>query len=107
MTETEIQKYCESENEIQKYYEFYTLTWKLLRRALNGMTTTSDPVRFANDIRSEATVIYEKYKDLGREPILTILTQTLQLFYSAYENLPRPDREPEQMDIFALEKVAT
>ena len=91
-----------TENEIQKYYEFYTLTWKLLRRALNGMTTTSDPVQFANDIRSEATVIYEKYKDLGREPILTILTQTLQLFYSAYENLPRPDREPVQMDIFSM-----
>lgn len=95
-----------TENEIQKYYEFYTLTWKLLRRALNGMATTSDPVQFANDIRSEATVIYEKYKDLGRETVLTILTQTLQLFYSAYENLPCPDREPVQMDIFSIGKEA-
>ena len=95
-----------TDQEIQKYYEFYTLCWKMLRRGLREMTTTPDPVKLADDMRSEAAVIYEKYKDLGIDSVMTILIQTLQLFYSAYENLPRPERDPEQMTLFDVTKGA-
>lgn len=95
-----------TDQEIQKYYEFYTLTWKLLRRGLREMTTTSDPVKLADDMRSDAAVIFEQYKDLDRDSILTIITKTLKLFYVAYESLPRPERDPEQMTLFDVTKGA-
>ena len=91
-----------SDKDIEKYYEFYTLCWKLLRRGLQEMTTTSDPVQLANDMRSEGTVIYEKYKDLDKDAVLSIIVKTLQMFYSAYENLPQPERDPVQMNIFDM-----
>lgn len=95
-----------TEEEQKRYYELYTMLWKLLRKALSGMTTTTNMEKFANDIREEALVLLEEYRDLDYEAVYGLANSTVILFNRAYENLPRPEREAEQMDIFSLGKGA-
>lgn len=94
------------EKQQQRYYELFTMCWKILRRGLREMTTTSDPAKLADDLRAEGLVLLGEYRDLHPEAVLGIIDNTLKLFYKAYEDLPRPEREPEQMDIFSIGKEA-
>ena len=95
-----------TEEEQKRYYELYTMLWKLLRKALSGMTTTTNMEKFADDIREEALVLLEEYRDLDYEAVYGLANSTVILFNRAYDNLPRPEREAEQMDIFSLGKGA-
>ena len=95
-----------TEEEQKRYYELYTMLWKLLRKALSGMTTTTNMEKFADDIREEALVLLEEYRDLDYEAVYGLSNSTMILFYRAYESLPRPEREAEQLDIFSLGKGA-
>lgn len=93
-----------SEEEQKKYYTLYGLLWKLLHRGLTGMTKTTDMEKFADELRTEAQAVYEAHRELDRDAVLCLVDNTLKLFYRAYENLPRPEREAEQMDIFTIGK---
>ena len=93
-----------TEEEQKRYYELYTMLWKLLRKALSGMTTTTNMEKFANDIREEALVLLEEYHDLDYEAVYGLTNSTVILFNRAYESLPQPEREAEQMDIFTIGK---
>lgn len=88
----------------QKYYEFYTLLWKLLHRGLNEIPTTPDPVKLADTMREEAQVILERYRDLGVEDVYKIVDSTLHLFYGAYY-AQAPEVKAVQMNLFDLGKV--
>ena len=95
-----------SDKEIQRYFDFYTQCWKLLHKGLQKITTASDPVKYANELRDEGQHIYEEYQDLNHISVLNIITNTLRMIYDVYEKHPRPEREPEQMNIFDLGKEA-
>ena len=90
----------------KRYYELFTMCWKILRRGLREMTTTPDPAKLAGELRTEGQMLYEQYRDLCPDAVFKIIDNTLLMFYRAYEDLPRPEREPEQMDIFDLGKEA-
>ena len=88
----------------KRYYELFTMCWKILRQGLREMTTTPDPAKLAGELRTEGQVLYEQYRDLCPKAVYNIIDNTLLMFYRAYDDLPRPEREPEQMDIFDLGK---
>ena len=88
--------------QIEKYFELYTLCWKLLRRGLSEMTDTPDPAKLADDLRTEGQAIYENYRDIGKDTVYALVNTTLHIFYRAYEDLPKPERDSEQMTIFEM-----
>lgn len=88
---------------LKRYNELYNLCWKMLKRALTDMTTTNDVVRFGNDLRAEGQYIYEHYRDLNRDNVFNIVNSTLAMVYDAYDALPRPETDPQQMSIFDRE----
>lgn len=88
----------------QKYYEFYTLLWKLLHRGLNEIPTTPDPVKFADTMREEAQVILERYRDLGVDDVYKIVDSTLHLFYEAYYAHGGADAANVQLSLNDLKK---
>jgi len=88
----------------QKYYEFYTLLWKLLHRGLKEIPTTPDPAKLADTMREEAQIILERYQDLGVEDVYKIVDSTLHLFYEAYY-AQAPEMKAVQMNLFDLGKV--
>lgn len=93
-----------TDKELEPYYTLYGVLWKLLRRGLTGMTKTTDMEKFADELRTEAQAVYEAHRELNRDAVLCLVDNTLKLFYRAYESLPRPEREAEQMDIFTIGK---
>lgn len=87
---------------LKRYNELINMCWKLLKRGMIGMTSTANVEQFGNELRAEGQVIYERYRDLNPQRVIEIITTTLCMVYDAYDALPRPDREPEQMDIFSM-----
>ena len=89
---------------IEKYHELYGVAFKILKRYLADMDRADE--HWFDRFRSEFQMLYEKYIELDKELVYQFCNLSVLFLYREYENLPRPEREAEQMDIFSLGKGA-
>ena len=92
-----------SEHELLRYNELYVLCWKMVKRYMQGMTTSSDMDKFWNDLYTEGQVLYERFMDLNRDKVYIIVNASVNMVQDAYRNLHRPAVDPQQMSIFDRE----
>lgn len=69
---------------IEKYHELYGTAFMILKRYLADLDHAD--AEWFNRLRDDYQVLYEKYRDIDKELVLTLVNTSVFFVYREYEN---------------------